>query len=284
MQSFLFGCVFDEAVSMETDQLKYRPEVLWVPFASLLAIWTVYYLDWNYFLEWKNFGIIPRTFKGLRGVFLSPFLHGSIQHLWNNTLALLMLLPLTCYYYYKNWKILIAGGILMSGIGTWLIAENGVHIGASGLIYVLTSYMFFTGIRSKQYRLMAISFLVVILYGGSVWYMFPHVEDGISWQGHLAGFLSGIILSFLLEKPQFEPQYRYDWQRPDYDEAKDDFIRQFDAKGNFSPLPLLRKDEDGYVYNDTFHRKNGSHTERFMIRKSAKQGDADYNFLIPSIL
>lgn len=247
---FCFG------VYMKTDQLTLRKHVFWVPFAFILVIWLVYYLDWRYFLDWKSLGIVPRTFKGLRGILFSPFLHGSVQHLWNNTLALVILLPLTCYYYFKNWKTLIFAGITLSGVGTWLIAKTGTHIGASGLIYVLTAYMFFTGIRSKQYRLMAVSLVVVMFYGSSVWYMLPDIEEGISWQGHLAGFLSGLGLSYLLKKPQFESKYKYEWQHPDYDESKDDFIRQFDAKGNFNPLPLLRKDADGYIYNDTFHRKN----------------------------
>lgn len=250
---------------MKTDQLTFKPQIIWVPFVALLVIWVVYYLDWRFFLEWKQYGIVPRTFKGLRGVLFSPFLHGSVQHLWNNTLALLILLPLICYYYFKNWKVLIVSGILLSGIGTWLIAKNGVHIGASGLIYVLTSYMFFTGIRSRHYRLMAISFVVVMLYGGSVWYMLPDIEEGISWQGHLSGFLSGLILSFMLDKPQLEPQYKFDWQHPDFDESKDHFIRQFDKNGNFNPLPLLRTDVNGYTYNDTFHRKNGTQTEKIGI-------------------
>lgn len=247
---------------MKTDQLTFKPQIIWVPFVALLTIWVVYYLDWRFFLEWKQYGIVPRTFKGLKGILFSPFLHGSVQHLWNNSLGLLILLPLTCYYYFKNWKTLLVGGILLSGIGTWLIAKSGVHIGASGLIYVLTSYMFFTGIRSRHYRLMAISFVVVMLYGGSVWYMLPDIEEGISWQGHLSGFLSGLMLSFMLDKPQFEPQYKFDWQHPDFDESKDHFIRQFDKNGNFNPLPLLRSDVQGYVYNDTFHRKNGIQTER----------------------
>src|SRR5690606_41350609 len=88
---FCFG------VYMKTDQLTLRKHVFWVPFAFILVIWLVYYLDWRYFLDWKSLGIVPRTFKGLRGILFSPFLHGSVQHLWNNTLALAILLPLTCY-------------------------------------------------------------------------------------------------------------------------------------------------------------------------------------------
>src|SRR5690554_2802928 len=101
------------------------------------------------------------------------------------------------------------------------------------------------------------TFVGVMLFGGSVWYMLPDIVEGISWQGHLSGFLSGLILSFMLDKPQLETQYKFDWQHPDFDESKDHFIRQFDKNGNFNPLPLLREDTDGYVYNDTFHRKHG---------------------------
>lgn len=252
---------------METDQLKYRPAVFWVPFIFILTLWLIYYLDWRYFFEWNNYGIVPHTFKGLRGVFLSAFLHGSVQHLWNNTIALAVLLPLICYYYYQNWQTLVFGGIVLSGLGTWLIATSGTHIGASGLIYVLTAYMFFTGIRSKQYRLMAISFLMIILYGGSVWYMLPDVEEGISWQGHLAGFISGFMLSYILKKPQLEPQYKYNWQHPDFDETKDDFIKQFDSKGNFKPLPLLHTDAQGYTFNDTFYRQTPKPTQQIFYKK-----------------
>lgn len=250
---------------MKVDQLKYRPVVYWVAFSYILLIWSVYYINWRYFLELTDYGIRPRIVEGLRGILFSPFLHGSIGHIWNNTLALAVLLPLVCFYYYKHWKILVFGGILLSGFGTWLIAEEGNHIGASGLVYVLTSYLFFTGIRSKQFRLMAISFLVVILYGGTIWYMFPDVEKGISWQGHLAGFLSGIILSYTLEKPQFEPHYKYEWQKPDFDESKDEFIKHFDKKGNFKPLPTLRKGTDGYVYNDTYNRSIGNQVKRNIL-------------------
>lgn len=254
---------------MKLDQLKYRPPVFWVPFTAILLIWLVYYLDWRFYLGWRDYGIQPRKISGLKGILLSPFLHGSISHLWNNTLALLITLPLICYYYYNHWKTLVFGGILLSGIGTWLIAESGNHIGASGLVYVLTSYLFFTGIRSKQYKLMAVSLVVVLIYGSSVWYMFPDIEQGISWQGHLSGFLSGIILSYSLEKPQFEPHYKYDWQRPDFDESKDEFIRNFDKSGNFRPLPLLRIDDMGYVYNDSFHYKlNNNLTIKTTLRQS----------------
>lgn len=246
---------------MKETTLKYHPIVFWLPFLSILFLWIVYYLDWTYFLGWKTFGIVPKTFKGLQGILFSPFLHGSFQHLIHNTLALVVVLPLILYYYHKHWKILIIGGIVLSGLGTWLIANGGNHIGASGLIYVLTAYLFFTGIRSKQYRLMAIAFLVVILYGSSVWYMFPDVEQGISWEAHLAGFLTGTLFSFILEKPQIEPMYTYDWQKPDYDYTRDEFMLQFDKNGNFKPLPLLRKDDNGYVYNETFHRKGIAKTK-----------------------
>lgn len=254
---------------MKLDQLKYRPIVFWVPFTAILLIWLVYYLDWRFYLGWRDYGIQPRKISGLKGVFFSPLLHGSVKHLFNNSLALAMLLPLICYYYFNNWKTIISYGVLFAGLGTWIIAESGNHIGASGLVYVLTSYLFFTGIRSKQYKLMAVSLVVVLIYGSSVWYMFPDIEQGISWQGHLSGFLVGLILSFILQKPQFEPIYTYEWQKPDFDESKDEFIRNFDKNGNFRPLPLLRIDDMGYVYNDSFHYKlNNNLTIKTTLRQS----------------
>lgn len=231
--------------------------MFYFPFLTLLSIWSIYYLDWNYFLELNQYGIAPRTLKGLRGIFFSPFLHGSLSHLWNNTLALIVLLPLMVYYYQKNWVKTILFGTLLSGFGTWAIAQHGIHIGASGVIYMLVAYMFFSGMLSKHYRLMAIALVVVVLYGSLVWYMFPNVEEGISWQGHLAGFLSGLLLSLLLDRPKYEPKYTFDWQQPDFDESQDDFISQFDANGNFNPQPKVYIDEKKYVFplNQNNHRK-----------------------------
>lgn len=240
---------------MQYDRLTYRPAVALFPFLFILLIWGVYYLDWYYFLDWKSLGILPRQWSGLKGILFSPLLHGSIEHLWSNTTAMALLLPLMIFYYRKNWLRIFFWGWFFSGLGTWLIADRGIHIGASGIIYVLVAYLFFSGLLSKHYRLMAISFVVVLLYGGAVWFMFPEMKEGISWQGHLAGFLTGSVLAFVLDLPNYAPRYRYEWQDPNFDEQSDPFIRQFDKNGQFNPLPLLTKDAQGFVYNQSYRKK-----------------------------
>lgn len=247
---------------MQYDRLTYRPVVALFPFLFILLIWGVYYLDWNYYLDWKSLGILPRQWKGLIGIVFSPLLHGSIEHLWGNTTALALLLPLTIFYYKNNWLRIFFGGWFFSGLGTWLIADRGIHIGASGIIYVLVAYLFFSGLLSKHYRLMAVSFVVVLLYGGTVWLMFPEIEEGISWQAHLAGFLTGSILAFVLDLPHYEPRYQYEWQDPNFDEQADPFIRQFDKNGQFNPLPLLTKDEQGFIYNQSYQKKSPTNGHR----------------------
>jgi membrane associated rhomboid family serine protease len=164
-------------------------------------------------------------------------LHGDLAHLCNNSLALFVLLPLLRYFYRNQTAIVLVLGLLFSGLGTWLLGRPSYHIGASGLIYVLVSFIFFKGIFTKYYRLVALSFLVVLLYGSSFWYMFPNVKQGISWEGHLAGFLVGFSLALVLKTPQFGTTLFYDWQKPDINPDLDPFMKNFDEKGNFNPPP-----------------------------------------------
>ena len=200
-------------------------------------VWFVFYLDSNFHLHLNQHGILPRTFFGLKGVIFSPFLHGDIEHLANNSVALLVLLPILRYFYKEQSFVVLLFGILFSGLGTWLLGRPSYHIGASGLIYALVSFIFFKGIFTKYYRLVALSFTIVILYGGSVWYMFPNVKEGISWEGHLAGLVVGFAFAVTFKTPEYKKMIRYDWEREDYDPAEDKFMQRFDENGNFVNLP-----------------------------------------------
>lgn len=212
--------------------------LLLLPLFFVVIIWGVYWADWTYYLEAYRFGVYPRTLSGLKGIIFSPFIHGGLKHLYNNSVAIFVLLILLQYFYKKQVLAVLFFGILLSGIGTWLIARPSYHIGASGLVYVLVSFIFFKGVQTKYFRLMALSLVIVVLYGGTVWYMFPDIEEGISWEGHLSGFVAGLILSFVLSNPEMPEKYfKYEWQKPDYDPTQDPFMRCFDDKGNFVLIP-----------------------------------------------
>ena len=100
----------------------------------------------------------------------------------------------------------------------WVFGRHATHIGASGLAYGFASFLFFSGIIRRYFRLIALSLLVVFLYGSMVWGMFPHFYVNVSWEGHAMGFVSGIIMAIWYRKegPQ---QPVYDWMVEDEEDS-----------------------------------------------------------------
>jgi membrane associated rhomboid family serine protease len=222
---------------MNDNHFKFTPQVIFLPFFFVLAIWMVFWAEMRLGIDLGKYGIYPRDLEGLRGVLFSPFLHGSLEHLYNNSIPLLVLLAAMSYFYRElAWKVLL-GGILLSGLITWIIGRQSFHIGASGLIYVLVGFIFFKGIMTKYYRLVALSLLVIVLYGGMAWYVFPSVDDTISWEGHLAGLITGFVFAVRFKTPEYTKMIRYDWERPDFDPMSDKFMQRFDENGNFVNPP-----------------------------------------------
>ncbi len=219
------------------NPFQFTKVVVLLPLFFVLTLWLVFWYELQFQHNLSHFGIYPREVYGLKGILFSPFLHGDIEHLANNSVALLVLLPILRYFYKEQSFVVLFLGILFSGLGTWLLGRPIYHIGASGLIYALVSFIFFKGIFTKYYRLVALSFTIVILYGGSVWYMFPNVKEGISWEGHLAGFIVGLSLALVLKTPQFSKPIFYEWEKPDFNPELDPFMKNFDEKGNFNPPP-----------------------------------------------
>jgi membrane associated rhomboid family serine protease len=218
----------------------FSPSVFLFPLLFVMAMWVSFYVGLHYFREMHEFGILPKSVKGMRGVPLHVFIHGDFKHLLNNSIPIFFLVMALKYFYRQQfWKVLFLG-ILFSGIGTWLIGRNSYHIGASSLVYCLVSFIFFKGILSKYYRLVALSLTIVLLYGGIIWYMFPNVETlkgNVSWEGHFAGFLTGLTMGVFIKTPQFSTPIFYDWEHPDFDPSDKPFFKQFDEHGNFINPP-----------------------------------------------
>ena len=217
------------------NPFQFTKAVIFLPLFFVMTLWSVFWYELQFQDNLSHFGIYPREVYGLKGILFSPFLHGDIEHLANNSVALLVLLPILRYFYKEQSFVVLFLGIIFSGLGTWLLGRPSYHIGASGLIYALVSFIFFKGIFTKYYRLVALSFTIVILYGGSVWYMFPNVKEGISCEGHLAGFIVGLALALVLKTPQFSKPIFYEWEKPDFNPELDPFMKNFDEKGNFNP-------------------------------------------------
>lgn len=212
---------------MQNDtSLTYHKNVLLVPLVAIVIIWLIYWIEITFGYNFNKYGIFPRDFKGLRGVFLSPLIHSNISHLSNNSVPLFVLLASLFYFYRKIAFKVLFYGVFFSGFLCWLIARDSYHIGASGVIYLLFSFVFFSGIIRKHYRLIAMSLVVKFLYGSMIWLLLP-TEDRISWEGHLSGFLVGFLYAYLYRKKGIV--------REQFQFSETEFDLLFDDHGNFSP-------------------------------------------------
>lgn len=246
----------------EIGHFKFSNKVVAIPLLAMILIWAVYWLELSLGINFNEFGVMPRTVTGLRGIILSPFIHGSLEHLYNNTIPLAILLSALWYFYRDVALKVVVYGILLSGIITWFIGRTSYHIGASGLIYVLASFVFFKGVFSSYYRLVALSLIVVFIYGSMLWYIFP-VKEGMSWEGHLAGFITGLVLAKMV-KARIPQTKKYDWEKDDYNEEDDLFLRHFDENGNFRELPIEEdfEEEESFKYNYIFKKSSKSDSDR----------------------
>ena len=222
---------------MQKDSsLTYHKNVLWVPIVAIVAIWLIYWVEITFGYNFNTYGILPREIKGLRGVLFSPFIHSDASHLSSNSIPLFVLLASLFYFYRKIAHKVLIYGILFSGLFCWIIARDSYHIGASGVIYLLFSFIFFSGIIRKHYRLIAMSLVVIFLYGGMIWFIIP-TEDRISWEGHLSGFLIGLLFAFLYRKKGIvKEQFQF---------SETEFDLLFDENGNFSPPKVEEEPLEG---------------------------------------
>ncbi len=231
---------------MNDNHFKFSNTVIALPLFFVLLLWFIYWLQIRFDFDFYQYGIYPRDFSGLKGVVFSPFIHENLGHLYNNSIPLLVLLAALHYFYPQQSFPVIVYGILFSGLITWVIGRPNYHIGASGLIYVLVSFIFFKGIQTRYYRLVALSFSVILLYGGMIWYVFPEVDANISWEGHLAGFLTGFTLTLFYKTPEYAKPIVYDWQKPEFDPEQDAFMKHFDENGNFVNTELPEEETENY--------------------------------------
>lgn len=187
-------------------------------FVALL--WLIGLLNWGFDLQLARFGIRPRELAGLPGILLAPLLHAGFAHLLANSLPLLVLGTVMLHLYPNSAVKVIPAVYLGPGIAVWLFARASVHLGASGLIYGLVSYIFVAGLIRRDKRAIAASLLVCFLYGALVWGVLP-IQPGVSWETHLAGALIGLALALALRRLDMPPRKHYDWEDEE-DEGEDE--------------------------------------------------------------
>jgi len=181
-----------------------------IPLAIVFIMWAAFLLDQEFNLHLSKYGLYPRKVEGLLGIFTIPFIHGSFSHIINNSVPMLVLgWALFRFYPTLAFKTLF-WVLIVSGIWLWISGRSSYHIGASGVVYGLASFLFLSGWLRREKRVAALSLLVAFLYGGMWWGVLP-VDPTISWEGHLWGAVAGFSLALLYRKqgPQ-KPVYKWE--------------------------------------------------------------------------
>jgi len=173
------------------------------------VLWLIPLLGWG--LDLERFGVRPRQWIGLLGILVAPLLHGGFAHLLANSLPLLVLGTTMLHLYPTASFRVLPAVYLGSGIAVWLFARDGNHVGASGLVYGLVSYVFVAGLIRRDRRAIAASLLVAFMYGTAVWGVLP-LRVGVSWETHLAAAIIGAAMAIAFRHADRPPPIQYSWE------------------------------------------------------------------------
>ncbi len=224
-------------------------EAVVYPLLLVILMWSIFFMDRVFSLDLYRLGVQPGTWEGLKGILLMPFIHGQTDfgHIINNSIPTALLFAALIYFYREIalWVTLFIW--VGSGFLLWYFAENtgSFHIGMSGVIYGLFSFLLISGFIRKYLPLQAIALFVAFIYGSMIWGIFP-IKQGISWEGHFAGLLVGAVvaISFRKKGPR-APKYSYEIEQelgiepPDYEAEWKEKIEQY--KQNQEAIKLHRQ-------------------------------------------
>lgn len=177
-------------------------------------LWLILIVDAVFDLGLARYGLRPRHLDGLIGVLTAPLLHSGAEHLFSNTLPLLVSLTTVLYLYPRSSLRVIPVIWLGSGVLAWIIGRHSLHFGASGFVYGLLAFVFISGILRLDMRSVAVSIMVWFLYGSMVWGVLP-IRPNMSWELHLSGAILGVVMAIVYRRWDVTPVKRYSWEDDD---------------------------------------------------------------------
>lgn len=194
------------------NQVMLKPIAIKV-LTAITLLWIIKGLQIAFSWDLGVYGVYPRELDGLVGIIFAPIIHGSIEHLFSNTMALFVLVTALFYEYPKSAKYTLLIIYFGSGLGVWLFARESYHYGASGLTHGLMFFLFLIGVMRRDKPAMALSMIVFFLYGSMMWGVLPTKEE-ISFETHLFGALMGIICAIIFRnKDPKPPEKKYSWEQ-----------------------------------------------------------------------
>jgi len=201
---------------MKEEKAKFIRSI-YIPAFFVLFIFIVKTIEIYFEVSFIPYGLYPRTAAGLLGIVTAPLIHSNFEHLFSNAIPLLVLGISLEYFYVESSRKVFLISFLITGLFVWIFARESYHIGASGIVYALVSFLFFSGIIKKDKRSVTLSLLVIFLYGGLAYGVLP-IKEGVSWESHLIGGIVGLVLAYNFRKKDIYT--KYDWENDNIEEVK----------------------------------------------------------------
>lgn len=172
---------------------------LYFPVSFVVVLWIMHIYKITFLEGYPSLGIYPREMFGLQGILTAPLSHGDFEHLISNSVPLLGSLFIIFLFYRRVAFLSFFLIYILTGAAVWLFGREVFHIGASGVVYGLISFIFWSGVFRRNIKSIILSLVVVILYSGLLYGVLP-TEEGISWESHLFGAIVGMFVAYLLRK------------------------------------------------------------------------------------
>lgn len=227
---------------------------LLIPGLFVAAFWIVEIIEQTTGVSFVQFGVYPLHLKGLPGIIFSPFIHSGFNHLISNSIPFFILFTALIYFYRRISYRIFFQMYFLAGLCIWLAGREAWHIGASGVVYALAAFHFVSGIIRSDVRLLTLSVVVVFLYGGLIWGMFP-INPEVSWEGHLWGAISGVVMALFYRKYILRRD-KFDWEDEEEEEENDSEPSQFSDENEENRIEQLK-------HNSSQKPDNMNHTGQY---------------------
>jgi len=184
---------------MQNPSVKLIRRVILFASSSIILLWSIHIISWITGYSFAHYGIYPREWHGMLGILTAPLVHADFQHLLSNSFPFFVLTGII-YFFYKS--VAIPSFVLiylLTGFTVWLFARPVYHIGASGVVYGLISFILFSGIFRRNIKSIVLALSVTVLYSGYFYGLVP-LKDGVSWESHLFGALVGVLIAFIFKE------------------------------------------------------------------------------------
>lgn len=233
---------------------------IYITLSFTALLWFIKAVEWAAMIDLTFLGIYPRSLTGAIGIITSPLVHGDEFHLLSNTFPLITLGLGLFYFYSKIAKKVFLWIYFLTGIWVWIIAREAYHIGASGIVYGILSFLFFIGLFQKDSKSIAISLIILFLYQG-MWAGIAPVDESISYESHILGSIAGVFVAFFYRKEnllseeelKIDPEFDEEVHKPEEDE--------FQTK-NETEAPVFN------AASHTYNSKNGAFQYRYSLTNS----------------